>query len=168
MQKNLPSIEGIFRQSWEKTFSYPVRAFAVSRTDAHVHALDQWIKVMAKKEIIFSNEHMHQLNAHLPADIRVLSFKSIPKGFNIIGAAKKKEYCYLFANALPTQIPLVEEKILHFAEPLDMDLMQKAAACFMGIHHFYNFQRREKPSANFMREAVHSIVTGKQIGRAHV
>ncbi len=159
MQKDLPSIEGTLRATWQKVFQYPIRAFAASRTDAHVHALDQWVKVMAKNEIQFTENDLLLLNQNLPADIQVLKFQKVPKGFNIIGAASKKEYCYLFANQLPTNLLKVEEKILHFIEPLDFQEMQKAAKCFIGVHNFKNFQRREKSSAVFTREVLASQIS---------
>lgn len=90
MQKNLPTIEETFRTTWLKVFQYPIRAFAISRTDAHVHAYDQWVKVMSKEDIIFTQDHLNMLNAHLPSDIRALSFQKAKVGFNIIGAAQKK------------------------------------------------------------------------------
>lgn len=159
MQKDLPSIELVFRSTWEKLFHYPIRAFTASRTDAHVHALDQWIKVMAKVDIQFDEEKMQLLNLHLPQDIRVLSFKTVEKGYNIIGAAQSKQYCYLVANHLPDNLEKASEKILHFIEELNLDLMNQAAACFVGRHSFYNFQRRENSTAQFYREVLSSQVT---------
>lgn len=159
MQKDLPSIEQVIRQTWHTTFGYPVRAFTVSRTDAHVHALDQWVKIMAKVPIHFTAENLIQLNLALPKDIQVLSFNNIPKGFNIIGAARLKEYCYLVTNKLPQNLPNCHEKILHFIEPLDLNLMNQAAECFLGIHNFTNFQRREKVTAQMQREIIYSKVS---------
>lgn len=159
MQKNLPTIEETLRKTWEKTFSYPVRAFAISRTDAHVHAYDQWVKIMAKIPLTFSQEQLLLINQQLPADIQVVTFKNVQKGFNIIGAAKKKEYCYLFANVLPSNFPLANEKILYFIEPLDLSAMQEAAKCFIGVHRFLNFQRREKETAQLTREILSSHIS---------
>ncbi len=162
MQKNLPSIEQTFRSTWQKVFAYPIRAFAASRTDAHVHAYDQWIKVMAKVDIEFDEEKLKLLNESLPADIQVLSWKQVDVGFNIIGAANSKEYNYLVTNKLSCNLPKASEKVLHFIEDLNLAEMQKAAACFVGVHNFSNFQRREKATAKFTREVLNSQIS--QIG----
>lgn len=161
MQKELPSIEETLRRTWEKVFGYPIRAFAASRTDAHVHAFDQWVKVMARLDLEFDQAKLQLLNTSLPDDIQVVSFRDCEVGFNIIGAANSKEYCYLVANKLPANLPRANEKIFHFVEGLDLELMNQAASCFLGEHNFINFQRREKKTAKFTREVLSSHV--KQI-----
>lgn len=151
MQKNLPTIEEELRKTWLHVFGNPVRAFAASRTDAHVHALDQWVKIMSKVAINVNEDIIRRLNDKLPSDIRALEFSRCPKGFNIIGAPIAKEYSYLFANELPSTLVNSQEKVFHIIEKLDFDLMSKAAEIFIGSHSFHNYQRREKSTAKFFR-----------------
>lgn len=159
MQKNLPTIEQMLRSTWQNVFGYPVRAFASSRTDAHVHALDQWVKIMAKEIISSREEIVEKLNQSLPGDIKVIEARDCSKGFNIIGSAKSKEYCYLFANELPQNLVNADQKIFHIIEDLNFENMQLAAQLFLGTHSFHNYQRREKNTAVFVREVLESKVS---------
>lgn len=157
-QKNLPTIEGDLLAGWQKIFPHKkLRLFATSRTDAQVHAQDQWVKLVTDQEL-FSTDgpwFIEQWNFYVSSDIRILLLRDCPPKFDIMGAALSKEYHYTFRDECYQHEKLMQtmnESCFFIEEKLDIVLMQKAASMFIGEHSFHHFCRHEGVHRNVVRE----------------
>ena len=111
------------------------RLHSSSRTDAGVHALG----MVAQGEIAECRMEPARLalaiNAHLPADIRVMAATRCRADFDARFDAKGKEYRYYVWNG-PAMNPLLREQAWHVARPLDLAAMRAAAQFLPGRHDF--------------------------------
>ena len=107
------------------------------RTDSGVHAraqvahFDTGARMAADKFAI-------ALNTHLPADIRVLYSEKVSPDFHARFSAKEKQYRY-FVQTGPHADVFARKYALHAYMPLNLDLMNEAAALVVGTHDFSAF-----------------------------
>jgi tRNA pseudouridine38-40 synthase len=129
-----PSIEGELQKVLEQVLQHPVKLQAASRTDAGVHAEGQVVNFFTEKEVVL-DRLMKSCNGLLPGDIRVLEIEEMPEAFHPTLDAKGKEYHYSVCLT-PTQLPFDRRFSWHFVKQVDVELMRKAAAFFIGTHDF--------------------------------
>jgi tRNA pseudouridine38-40 synthase len=139
IQKNQPTIHGAIDAIIKKNFSFTrLRIYCSSRTDAKVHALDQY--VLINSCIDYEKENFEKIiKDNLPSDIKLISCRRAPKNFNIIGGCLHKEYKYLFSNM---HKDIESHYFNNFKESLSFDLMQQACKMIEGVHEFKHFQYR--------------------------
>jgi tRNA pseudouridine38-40 synthase len=122
------------------------------RTDAGVHALAQ----VAHADVPASIRHPPErwilaLNAHLPPEIRVLAVRVVPADFHARFDATGKVYRYRIWNA-PVLPPFELGRAWHFPNPLDFEMLNRAAHLLVGRHDFAGFAaRRSRPGENTVR-----------------
>ncbi|MDD2707549.1 MAG: tRNA pseudouridine(38-40) synthase TruA [Verrucomicrobiae bacterium] len=115
-----------------------VTTHGASRTDQGVHALGlvvgwKWdLKRMPVEQL------RRALNGLLPADIRVLKLARAKAGFNARFDAKWKLYRYRILNR-DVADPFRRAGTWFIFGKMDVKAMRKAAACFVGKHHFGAF-----------------------------
>jgi tRNA pseudouridine38-40 synthase len=105
------------------------KTIGIGRTDAKVSANSYYIQLFVDDVLMDENSFIKSLNANFSPDFRAVSMRQVDRGFNIIQAAKVKEYHYYFSFG---------EKNHHFASPfivnvsekLNIDEMMKAARLF--------------------------------------
>ncbi len=117
------------------------------RTDSGVHARAQvaHFDTAARME---ADKFAIALNTHLPGDIRVLYSEETDPAFHARFSAKEKQYRY-FVQTGPHADVFLRKYALHAYMPLDLDLMNKAAALVVGTHDYSAFMStgREVESA---------------------
>jgi tRNA pseudouridine38-40 synthase len=131
------SIQGLLEKAFHTITKEECRVIGSGRTDAGVHALGQvaHVRLKQKRE---PHKIKHSLNGLLPPAIRVRSIEEAPKSFHAQLSAKIKEYHYhicLDEVVLPFDRPYV----WHLRKTLDIPLLKKAAAHFVGTHDFAAF-----------------------------
>ena len=115
---------------------------AASRTDAGVHAQGQVVKITIALAIE-SGKLLLGMNSLLPDDIRILRCEPCVAEFNANKDSTSKEYHYYFCTA-PIYNPVLIDIVAHIpsvskgasAQPLDIELMQRACKLFIGEHDF--------------------------------
>lgn len=132
------------------------RTIGGSRTDAMVSALDYSLQLFTNENIDL-NSFLIEYNKNLPADIRALSVKEVSSDFNIIQAAKLKEYLYLFASGEKSH-PFGSSLVATFIEELDIQLMREGAKLFEGTHHFKKYCTKPSPQTQFTRTVELSVI----------
>jgi len=100
------------------------------------------------------------LNAHLPADVRMMSALRCSGDFHARFDAKAKEYRYFVWNA-PAMHPLLRTQAWHVPRPLKLVAMQSAARLFVGRHDFKSFAANR----NYEMESTVRTVTRCEIKR---
>lgn len=139
-----------------KTLKYilPEKKFKIlgaGRTDAKVSALNTAFELFLDDEPITSpTDFLEEFNANLPPDIRVTSMDTVDENFNIIKESKCKEYVYLFSYGQKNH-PFAAPFLANIIEELDLELMKKGAALFVGTHNFSSYTARLQPNTKVNR-----------------
>ena len=107
------------------------------RTDSGVHARAQ-VAHFDTRARMAADKFAIALNTHLPADIRVLYSEEVSPDFHARFSAKEKQYRY-FVQTGPHADVFARKYALHAYMPLDLDLMNEAAALVVGTHDFSAF-----------------------------
>ena len=150
-QINGPSVQEEIETAVFKTTGEKVRLNASGRTDAGVHALGQVATFRTESDL--SPERIAAaLNAHLPQAVAVLAADWAPAVFHPRKSARAKTYMYRILNR-KTRPALDAGRVYHFARPLDIEAMRRAAGHLVGRHDFRSFTRpsSERP-AGYERE----------------
>lgn len=129
----------------EKTirFLFPTTKFktlASGRTDAMVSAQEIYIQLFFDGTLQ-SHDFVKEMNLNLPQDIRLIGIEEVDDTFNVIQDVKSKEYHYLFTD--DQMHPFCSGMMTRFRNPLNFEIMQKAAAQFKGSHWFGNYCYRK-------------------------
>jgi tRNA pseudouridine38-40 synthase len=183
------SVQGVVEDALRDLDGRDVTLHGAGRTDAGVHALGQVASCTLRREIE-PDVLMRALNARLPADVRVLSAKSVRSDFHARFDAARKTYRYRIYNARALS-PFDRHFAWFVFGALDVAAMDTAARSLEGRLDFAAFQtgawrrsdtertvtssrvRREAPLViyeitgdGFLRHMVRAIVgTLVEIGR---
>ena len=131
------TIEGILRKTLETIYQHPIVLQAASRTDRGVHAEEQVVNYTTEKKLDL-NRLKFSLNQLLPKTIRIQEIKKAHETFHPTLEASGKEYHYHLCTS-PVQSPFRRHFSWHITSPLNIDLMRKGAASFIGTHDFVTF-----------------------------
>lgn len=126
----------------DKSMSYALNHFnfktlGIGRTDAKVSANHYYFQLFLDDELQL-NTFLDDFNRNLSQDFRAISIKEVDKNFNILNAAKIKEYHYYFAFGEKTH-PFAAPFMTSLLEDLDIDSMKKGAELFKGEHYFHKY-----------------------------
>ena len=103
-----------------------------SRTDAGVHA-DMFCCTFDTDSPLRGNKLCSALNFHLPHDVAVYAAREVAADFHPRYHAAGKRYVYRIWNGAQRH-PIYEKYALHRHAPLDVALMDRCAADFVGTH----------------------------------
>jgi tRNA pseudouridine38-40 synthase len=119
------------------------------RTDTGVHARGQVVHVDVDDAVVSASAGRSQqpplealvrrLNGMLPTDVRLHRAVEAPAGFDARFSALWRRYAYRIADSPATYDPLRRHHVLHWPRPLDLSLMNVAAAELVGLHDFAGF-----------------------------
>ena len=128
------TVQETLERAVEKTVQHPVHVTGCGRTDAGVHALSYCANFRTESSIPIDRVPL-ALNSRLPADIAVQDAVGAPEDFNAIGSCIQKEYIYRIHNSR-IRDPFLDCRACFWPAPLDADIMDAAAAAFVGTHDF--------------------------------
>lgn len=127
-----------------------------SRTDALVSAREIYALIFFEKSC--ETHLFHESLADLPSDIKIQSIVPVDDNFILQNKIGFKEYHYHFISGEADLDVMFSPFVCHFKEPLDIDLMKKAAKLYEGKHSFKNFSYRAKPNSIWEREIFQSEI----------
>ena len=128
------TVQQTLERAVEKTVQHTVHVTGCGRTDAGVHALSYCANFRTESSIPIDRVPL-ALNSRLPADIAVQDAVEAPEDFNAIGSCIQKEYIYRIHNSR-IRDPFLDCRACFWPAPLDADIMDAAAAAFVGTHDF--------------------------------
>lgn len=135
-QINALAIQDVIEEVLYRIFSEKIRIIMSSRTDAGVHAKDQVFHFDSDTEKDVGKLKF-SMNSLLPKDIHVLKIETVSKDFHARFSVKEKTYEYLI-NTGEYDVFLNGYAYQCFYK-LDVDLMRKGAAKYVGEHDFTSF-----------------------------
>lgn len=133
----LRTVQGVLEDALARLCGQPVHVIGASRTDAGVHAKGQVAHFDAACRVPIENL-AHALTGRVPHDVDIVEAQIAPPDFHAIRDAKRKEYRYTIHNSRRRPLWL-RHRVYHFWEPLDVGLMNDAAARLVGEHDFEGF-----------------------------
>lgn len=148
-QENCVTVAGTLEAAVSKAVNEPIKLTGCGRTDAGVHARRYVADFFTRGNIPLSRLP-NALNSMLPNDIVVFSAHEMPDGFHPIRSCIKKEYVYEIYTSTHRS-PFLENRALHYPHPLDLQLINKAAALLCGSHDFSAMKSSGTPIKNTVR-----------------
>ena len=123
IQQNATTVQGVIQQCLAQILRRSVPLVGSSRTDAGVHAWQQFAHMDLTSRVAVDQLH-YQLNAVLPPDIAVLSIRPVKPNAHARFHALSRRYEYTLVQ---TKTPL-QQKTSHWLRgAIDLDKMNKAA-----------------------------------------
>ena len=140
VQKIGVGVQEIIERALAKLFPHASRLHGSSRTDSGVHALGMvaHFEVPSKECQMPARKLALALNAHLPADIRIMGAEPCPDDFHARFQAIGKQYRYFVWNHRGMN-PLLRQLAWHVPTKLDIGAMRAAARRLVGRHDFRSF-----------------------------
>ncbi|HET7152319.1 MAG TPA: tRNA pseudouridine(38-40) synthase TruA [Candidatus Kapabacteria bacterium] len=151
-QLNARTIQEEVEKAFEQVLGYAVDVIGSGRTDAGVHARGQVAHVLLN-EIMETAEIHSFLQGILPNDIVCHSVENVPEDFHARYNAKIRTYSY---NITQEKIALGRIYAWHYATPLHIDEMQRAADAILGTHDFTSFSKENPEIKNRVCNTLHS------------
>jgi tRNA pseudouridine38-40 synthase len=139
-QKTGTGVQEKIEAALAKLFPSHPRVRSSSRTDTGVHALGMvaHFEVPRGEDRMTGRKLALAVNAHLPADIRVVSATHAAKNFHARFHASGKQYRYFVWNHHAMN-PLLRHSAWHVTRKLDVSAMRAAARLFRGKYDFQSF-----------------------------
>lgn len=154
VQHDRLSIQALVQNALQTVLRHPLHLTGSGRTDAGVHAKGQTAHFDTDLSINLSSLRL-SLNGLLPADIRVLEIESVESDFHARYSALSKTYHY-YLHLDRISDPFTIKTRYQVFKRLNLDLLQKAAQEFIGIHDFTSFTN-EPQRGSVVRGAVRHL-----------
>ncbi len=144
-QPDQRTLEGELRGAISKMVRTDVELIVAGRTDAGVHATQQFVHIDIPQnppapEINWDIPNWaYRLNRILDEDIRILEVTQAPVDFHARFSPMERHYIYKIADDLKTIPPLARFDIEPWYRNLDEDLMNDACNYLLGEHDFKAF-----------------------------
>ena len=146
IQPGQPTIQGELQAALGRVVGEFPLPQGSGRTDAGVHALAQ-VASFALNAPIPPDSLRRALNRTLPAAIRILEAKIVPKDFHARHSTIAKTYEYrVYLERPPHSIdqaiecpPFLARYVYAYPWPLDFEALQASARQFLGTHDFLSF-----------------------------
>jgi len=131
------TIQGKLENVLSRILDEPIEVVGSGRTDAGTHAMKQVANFHCESDMP-CEQILALLRRYLPEDIGIYSCRNVSPRFHARLNAKTKTYRYRVWNS---ENPCVFDRKYVYADTraLDIDAMQKGAACFVGEHDFSAF-----------------------------
>lgn len=155
-QKNLNTIQGKMEDALKKINNSKItKIYSSGRTDAHVHAINQYGHVDIQVDIT-EEKLKRALNSLLPDDIYVKSTKIVDDNFHARYMVSSKEYLYKIN--MGEYNPIEKNYVYQLCKKLNVRKMKKAINYFIGKHDFTTFSSNEDRKENNTRTIYNAYI----------
>lgn len=151
------AVQDCLEKVLQKLAGHELRVSAAGRTDTGVHALCQVAHFDTSKPRPMS-AWVRGVNATLPKNLRVLWAKQVDDNFHARFEAQQRSYQYLLVNQSVAPAILLG-KVGWIHSPLDVSVMQEAAAYLVGEHDFSAFRAAECQAKSPVKQLYRADIT---------
>jgi tRNA pseudouridine38-40 synthase len=144
VQANAVSVQYELEKALEVYFRQPVPLTGSSRTDAGVHANQNFFHFDLEKEL--NPRAIYNLNAILPGDIAVRGILPVPPTAHCRFDAIAREYEYFIYQF---KDPFRDDRAYYFPYTLDFEALEAAAGVVGGYNDFTSFAKRNSQVKTF-------------------
>ena len=159
------TLQGIFENILSKIFNTYIEIYGSGRTDAGTHAKGQVANFKCETDMSIA-ELKNVINKYLPKDIAVIDCSEVDMRFHSRLNAKSKEYLYIIDNG-EVHDPFIKNYAFRVEEKIDIELMKKAAAYFIGEHDFRAFCSNKRYKKSTIR-TIYSIDISENNGKINI
>ncbi len=157
LQNNERTIQGELESALNRINNHKqTRVHGAGRTDTGVHATGQAahfdINIDMKPEKI-----KDALNGNLPHDIKVMELSKVDENFHARFSANKRHYKY----RIRTDGFILDRNFTWHTDPLDLNMLNKAAKTFLGENDFTSFSKNNKNLEHYRCIVYESIWKGE-------
>ncbi len=137
VQDNAPTIQLAVQNALLVLYKKPIQLTGSSRTDAGVHALQNFFQF--DSDLAIKEEHTYNLNAILPSDIFIKSIKTVfPTSHCRFDAIGREYHYYIYT----TKDPFMCDRGWYYPYKLDIDLLNELANNIKEHIDFTSFSKR--------------------------
>ena len=156
-QPNAPSVQQHLEEAMSLLLACAIEVVAAGRTDAGVHA-DQMVVHFDSESVIDSADLLHRLNRFLPASIAIHDMFAVSAEAHARFDALSRRYCYRISTV---KNPFNDRYAWQLIHPLDLDLMNEAAAFLLGTQDFECFSKAHTDVKTFICTVTHAAFEKK-------
>ncbi|MBM3915416.1 MAG: tRNA pseudouridine(38-40) synthase TruA [Sphingomonadales bacterium] len=143
-QENANTIQQEVEQAFRTLQREPVALTGSSRTDAGVHALQNFFHFDFAAAL--HPQFVYKINAILPADIVVRSVRAVADEAHCRFDALSRTYEYFIYRG---KDPFLQDRAWYFPYTINRELLQEAAALLMHYQDFTSFSKRNTQVKTF-------------------
>lgn len=151
VQNNANTIQSEVEKAIEVFFCEKVTLTGSSRTDAGVHALQNFYHI--DTSIAFTNRHLYNLNAILPSDIVMKNIYLVKDDNHARFLANYRSYEYFVYQ---TKNPFLSDTAWYFPFAIEFKALQEAAEIIKLNKDFTTFSKKKTQVNNFNCNILHS------------
>jgi tRNA pseudouridine38-40 synthase len=144
VQENAKTIQSSVENALQTLFREPFRLTGSSRTDAGVHAIQNFFHF--DTDIILRQKAVYNLNAILPPDIAATGIYTVADDGHSRFGALGREYQYFVCKR---KDPFLVDRAWHYPFKIDQGLLAEAAQLVNDQHNFIAFSKRNTQVNNF-------------------
>ena len=137
IQQNKATVQGELEKAMETLYRVPVALTGASRTDAGVHAYQNFLHFDTDLTIL--PKHIYNLNAILPNSVVVKGIYQVPNDAHSRFDAIKRAYIYRIHTQ---KNPFLEGRSWYYPFPINLDLMQEAADSLLDYTDYESFSKK--------------------------
>ena len=137
IQKNAITIQSEVEKAFAVVFRSPVDLTGSSRTDAGVHALQNFFHFDI--ETVVNSTVIYNINALLPRDIVVKSIFSVPENVHCRFSATAREYTYYISSV---KNPFTTDTAWYYPYSVDMELLRQVSDILYNYTDYTAFSKR--------------------------
>ncbi len=161
VQKNGITIQSEIEKALAIKFGKPFQLTGASRTDAGVHALQNYFHFDTDAELLNKNNNiettlqksLYSLNSILPADIVIKRIIEVDKNLHCRFDAVSREYKYYICRK---KDPFYNDRAYFYPYTLDFEKLQKAATIILHTKDFTSFSKKNTQVNNFFCSIIKS------------
>ncbi len=145
-QKNANTVQAEVEEALQIYYKSSFELTGSSRTDAGVHALQNFFHTDISETISITAKDSYHLNAILPDDIVIINFSKVPDNFHCRFDAHSREYHY---HIYSKKDPFKKDIAWFYPYELNETLLIEAANCIKDYTDFSSFSKKNTQVHNF-------------------
>ena len=159
VQKNAVTVQSVLEDSMAVYFRDKVSLTGSSRTDAGVHALQNYFHF--DREETIPEKFLYNINAILPPDIAILSIIPVNDEAHCRFDAVSREYAY---HLYVVKNPFLADRAWFYPFPLDKQKLDRVAGIIAEYEDFTSFSKRNTQVKTFKCRIESSVWTEESTG----
>ena len=137
IQNNKATIQGEVENALAIVYRQPIYLTGASRTDAGVHALQNFFHF--DTDLVIETKHLYNLNSILPNSVVVQGIYKVPNDAHARFDAVKRSYIYRIHKA---KNPFLEGRSWLYPYPTNTKVLQEAAGALLFYTDFESFSKK--------------------------
>lgn len=163
VQPGVRTVQAELESALSRLADKPITVIAAGRTDRGVHATGQVASALVPEKWTAATL-LRSLNAILPNDVWVAEATEVSPSFHARYDAVSRSYIYRVGTAAEAKSPFQRRWCWALGEELPVEVLNEAAARFVGEHSFIAFAKTGQPERGEVCAVTNARWTGWPYG----